>query len=283
MQQVVIKAGLIALTVAMAGSAARAEVGYAWRSAGASAETLAQRFPAPQGFRRSQPTPGSFGAWLAGLPLKPAGASVLLHTGQPKGRQDVHAAVVDIDAGARDLQQCADAIMRLRAEWLFAAGRARDIAFNDTGAAKPMSFARWAEGERPKPQGRGLVWSRTAAADPSYASFRRYMDSVFTFAGTYSLERELASAPTSDAQPGDVFIKGGFPGHAVLVVDVVTHTTTGEKRLLLAQSFMPAQDIHILKDPARAGDAWWFPAPAPGQPFQTPEWPFPPDSLKRWR
>jgi Domain of unknown function (4846) len=283
MLQGLVKAGLTALAVAFGASAAHADVGYAWRSAGARAETIAQRFPPPQGFRRQQHATGSFAAWLAGLPLKPAGASVLLHTGQPKARQDVHAAVIDIDAGTKDLQQCADAVMRLRAEWLFAAGRAREIAFNDTGAAKPMSFARWAEGERPKPQGRGLVWSRIAAADASYASFRRYMDSVFAYAGTYSLDRELTSVTIGDVQPGDVFIKGGFPGHAVLVVDVVTHAATGEKRLLLAQSFMPAQEIHILKDPARSGEAWWFPPPAPGQLFLTPEWPFPPDSLKRWR
>jgi hypothetical protein len=40
---------------------------------------------------------------------------VLLYNGAPKFRQDVHAAVIDIDVGTRDLQQCADATMRLRA------------------------------------------------------------------------------------------------------------------------------------------------------------------------
>ena len=53
--------------------------------------------------------------------MKPANAPVLIYTGAQKWRQDVHAAVIDIDVGRRDLQQCADAIMRLRAEWLFAA------------------------------------------------------------------------------------------------------------------------------------------------------------------
>jgi hypothetical protein len=40
--------------------------------------------------------------WLRGLPLKPAGAPVLLFNGAPKFRQDVHAAVIDIDVGTRD-------------------------------------------------------------------------------------------------------------------------------------------------------------------------------------
>ncbi len=54
--------------------------------------------------------------------MKPAGAPVLTYTGAPKWRQDVHVAVIDIDVGKRDLQQCADAIMRLRGEWLYGRG-----------------------------------------------------------------------------------------------------------------------------------------------------------------
>lgn len=273
----------VVLAIGSDATQARAETAYAWRNEVAVRESLLARFPPPAGYVRLKPAPRSFAAWLGGLPLKPSGAPVLLHTGHPKSRQDVHAAVIDIDVGSKDLQQCADAIMRLRAEWLIAAGRLGDIAFNDTGRGTPMPFSRWAEGDRPKPQGNALVWSRAAAADSSYASFRRYMDAVFTYAGTYSLERELKSVPVGDVQPGDVFIKGGFPGHAVLVIDIATNAATGEQRLLLAQSFMPAQEIHILKDPAHGENAWWFAPPMPGQPFQTPEWLFPPDSLRRWR
>jgi hypothetical protein len=224
---------------------------------------------------------GSFGAWLRGLPLKASGAPVLLYTGVPKFRQDVHVAVVDIDVGTRDLQQCADAVMRLRAEWLFAVGRAHEIAFNDTGSAKPIAFARWAAGERPRLSGRSLSWSRSAAPDGAYASFRRYMDVVFAWAGTYSLERELKPAAPADMAAGDVFIKGGFPGHAVLVADVVENRTTGEKRFLLLQSYMPAQEIHVLKNPADADGSPWYPL-AFGDRLVTPEWVFARDSLRRW-
>ena len=114
-------------------------------------------------------------------------------------------AVIDIDVGKRDLQQCADAIMRLRAEWLFAANRKQDIRFNDTEGRR-LSFA--------------------ARRDSGYASFRKYMDYVFAYAGTYSLERELKPAPLPKLQAGDVFIKGGFPGHAVLVADVAENAQT---------------------------------------------------------
>ena len=58
---------------------------------------------------------------------------------------------------------------------------------------------------------------------------------------------------------GDLFIKGGFPGHAVLVADVAENRATGERRFLLVQSFMPAQEMHVLKNPANADGSPWYP------------------------
>jgi hypothetical protein len=267
---------------AVLATAAGAEPRYAWldgRSVPA-ADTLSRRIPPPAGFVRKPAAPGSFAAWLRELPLKPAGAPVLLHSGAPKRRQDVHLAVIDIDVGKRDLQQCADAIMRLRAEWLFAAGRPGEIAFNATGPDKPIAFARWAAGERPRISGRSLSWSRGAAGDASHASFRRYMDVVFAWAGTHSLERELKSVPAAELTAGDLFIKGGFPGHAVLVADMV-ESGGGERRFLLLQSFMPAQEMHVLKDPASGDGSPWYRLDF-GERLVTPEWEFARDSLRRW-
>ena len=273
-----ILAVLFALAPAGAGSEPSA---YRWPRSAPAADSLAARIVPPPGFERVAAERGSFAAWLRGLPLKPAGAPVLLHTGAPKSRQDVHVAVIDIDVGTRDLQQCADAVMRLRAEWLFAADRPREIAFNDTGSARPIAFARWSAGERPRLSGRALSWSRSAAPDAGYGSFRRYMDVVFAWAGTYSLERELKPAPLPDLAAGNLFIKGGFPGHAVLVADVVENKATGERRFLLLQSYMPAQDIHVLENPADPGASPWYPL-AFGDRLVTPEWTFPRDSLRRW-
>lgn len=234
---------------------------YAWRKDAAPlpAETLAARIQPPAGFSRTEAPPQSFAAWLRGLPMKPAGAPVHLHTGVPKARQDVHAAVVDIDTGRRDLQQCADAIMRLRAEWLWSGGRRAEIGFDYTDGRR-RSFA--------------------ATGHTDYAGFRKYMDAVFAYAGTYSLERELEPVGAGDIEVGDVFIKGGFPGHAVLVADMATDAT-GARRFLLVQSYMPAQEIHVLKNPAAADGSPWYAAPVV-YPFVTPEWTFPAGSLKRW-
>ena len=268
---------VIAAFAVVALDARAAEAQHPWRKGQPPAETIAARIPPPTGAVRTPLPAGSFGAWLRELPLKPAGAPVLLHDGRLKPRQDVHLAVVDIDVGRRDLQQCADAIMRLRAEWLLSAGRVSEIAFNYTSGGR-VPFSRWAEGERPSPAGRGIAWSRSAPADGSYASFRRYMDQVFAYAGTASLARELK--PATDAAIGDVIIKGGFPGHAVLIADEAM-LPGGERRFLLLQSFMPAQDMHILKNPASSDGSPWYEL-APGQPIQTPEWTFPAGSLKRF-
>ncbi len=275
-------AALLVMTMLVATSGAIAGEHYAWRSKGAAeSERLDHRFTPPDGFVRVSVPDGSFAAWLRGLPLKSEGTSVHLYTGAPKWRQDVHAAVIDIDTGTRDLQQCADAVMRLRAEWQFARGETRRIAFNDTGGGKPMPFSRWAAGERPRAEGRALVWAKRAPPDASYASFRRYMDTVFTWAGTHSLERELIPVKDGRVEIGDVIIKGGFPGHAVLVADVAENSATGERRFLLIQSFMPAQDMHVLKGRDTPDSSPWYRL-APDQPFVTPEWMFPPGSLRRW-
>ncbi len=248
-------------------STAHAEPRYAWVnvqppaaiSSTAPADTLASRIAPPPGFARIETPPGSWGEWLHSLPLKPVGAPVLTYTGAQKWRQDVHVAVLDIDVGKRDLQQCADAVMRLRAEWLYASNRKNEIAFNDT-------------------DGKRRAFSKQAKQD--YAAFRKYMDLVFAYAGTWSLDRELKPAKLSGLQTGDVFIKGGFPGHAVLVADMAMNAA-GEKRFLLLQSYMPAQDIHVLKNPNAADGSPWYGTDI-GLQLATPEWNFTAAQLKRW-
>lgn len=240
--------------------AAAAAPKYAWSAATPNPDTLSARVPPPPGFERIPVAAGSWAEWLRGLPMKPAGSPVLTYTGGQKWRQDVHVAVIDIDVGKRDLQQCADAVMRLRAEWLYANGRAKDIAFNDT------------DGKRRR-------YSQASKQD--YGGFRKYMDLLFAYAGTYSLDKELKSAPVEQIQIGDVFIKGGFPGHAILVADMVQNPKTGEKRFLLVQSYMPAQEIHVLKYPQSADGTPWYETDF-GASLVTPEWTFARAQLKRW-
>lgn len=232
----------------------------------------------PAGFKRIVAEPGSWAAWLRQLPLKPPATPIRLYTGALRGQQDTHAAVIDVDVGNRDLQQCADAIIRLRAEWLWSQQRPHEIAFNYTGGGR-VTFSRWALGERPSPDGK--LWKSGGMADPSYAAFRKYLEHVMVYAGTASLERELTPITVDKVAIGDVFIKGGFPGHAILVIDLARNPTTGETRILLAQSHMPAQDIHILKNPASSDGSPWYSLDF-GERLVTPDWTFARTTLRRW-
>ena len=87
------------------------------------ASTACSRFQCPEGFTRVKADSNSFTSWLRGLPLLPEGTQVHLFNGELKYNQGAQAAVIDLDVPKADLQQCADAVMRLRAEYLFAAGQ----------------------------------------------------------------------------------------------------------------------------------------------------------------
>ncbi len=245
-----------------------------------SGKTMEPRFPVPAGFVRLRADSTSFAAYLRRMPLHPHGYPVHLYDGSLKSWQAAHIAVLQVDVGAGDLQQCADAVIRLRAEYLYQQKRFGDIHFNFTNGFK-AEYTRWRNGERIRVSGNRSWWVPGGAASGSYAGFRRYLDQVFMYAGTASLERELKPVPLSNIQPGDVWIQGGHPGHAVLVMDVAVQPETGERLFLLAQSFMPAQEIHVLKNPANSDANPWYSNARPGEQLATPEWTFLKSQLRR--
>jgi len=255
---------------------------YSWLSQFPPENALVNRISAPSNYQRMKVAKNSFGDWLRHLPLKPEGTKVMLHNGGMKHNQNAHSAVIDIDTGTRDLQQCADAIMRLKAEYHFGLEQFEQIHFNYTSGDK-VSFDDWRYGKKPQVSGNNVTFSsRTNVSDNSYENFKRYMLSIFYYAGTYSLEKEMRSVPINDMQIGDVFIQGGFPGHAVVVVDMAADATTGEKLFMLAQSYMPAQDMHILKNPTNRNLSPWYSINFKGS-LYTPEWTFEQSDLHRFR
>ena len=245
-----------------------------WPTTQRAGDSIEERFAPPSGFTRTTAPPESLASFLRGLPLLDGNPDVLLFDGTAKRYQRGHAAVIDIDVGKHDLQQCADAVMRLLAEHRYA--HKLPVCFTAT-SGDPMPWARYASGERPAVSGNHLTWSPRAQPDASHDAFRAYLDMVFTWAGTLSLHRDL-TAVTDDVrlEPGDVFIVGGSPGHAVLVADVAENAA-GEQRFLLVQSYMPAQQIHVLRAPEGA----WYRLPGSGRELATPEWTFPAGSRRR--
>lgn len=208
-----------------------------------------QSIPTPAGYTRVQAV--GFGEYLRNVTLK-SDKTVYLYNGQKKQNQDAQYAVLDVSVGDKDLQQCADAVMRLRAEWLFKTKQYDKIVFNSVDG-KPVRF---------KPPF-------------EYWHLQKHMGVVFALCNSWSLDRDMKSKRIQDVEIGDVLIKGGFPGHVVIVVDVAINKN-GEKAFMLAQSYMPAQDIHILKG---EDGPWYF---AREGVIETPEYTFHSSQLKTW-
>ncbi len=240
--------------------------------------TVEERFLLPEGFSRVEIEEGSFQQYLRGLGLKPHGSKVLYFDGREKNKENVYAAVVDMEIGSRDLQQCADAIIRLRAEYFYGRGEYDKIHFNFTNGFR-VDYTKWMEGYRIAVDGNNTSWVKRTEASSSYESFRKYLDIVFAYAGTISLEKELETVELADMEIGDVFIQGGSPGHAVIVVDMAENKETGERIFMLAQSYMPAQEIQILHNPENESISPWY-SISFGDTLKTPEWTFDSSALK---
>ncbi len=254
---------------------------YSWHSNYDIKDALINRIPVPEGFKRTTEKIGSFADWLRFLPLKPGNPDVCLYNGKLKNYQGGHYALVDIDVGKTDIQQCADAVMRMRAEYLYSIKEFELLHFNFT-SGHSIGFKKWVEGYRTVIKDNNVSWSMTTSADNSYKTFKGYMNTIFNYAGTSSLSKELKKvSDISDIKIGDVFIVGGFPGHAVLVIDVCVNSVSGEKLFLIQQSYMPAQDIHILKNLNNAIQSPWYSVRFASD-LETPEWTFSKDQLMRF-
>lgn len=236
--------------------------------------------PLPAGYVRLPQTSTSYGAWLRSRALKNDN-TVYLYNGKPKNNQDAQYAVLDIDVGSKDLQQCADAVMRLRADYLYSCKQYDAISFLFTNGFD-CDYRHYANGYRLRISDNGCTWVPKGRQDYSYETFRQYLDLVYSYAGTQSLQHQLQTVAFAAMQPGHVLLQARQPyGHAVTVMDMAYHPKTGDTIFLLAQSYMPAQDIHILKNPGNKKLSPWY-SMRSGNNIETPEWTFTPADLKRF-
>ena len=245
-----------------------------------SGSTVGERIKVPEGFERINVENDSYGQYLRNLPVKPDGEKIKLYNGDVTNK-DVHVAVLDIDVGERDLQQCADAAIRLRAEYLYGQGLYKRIHFNFTNGFN-ADYLNWMNGNRIVIDGNKTYWTKKTQYSNEYSSFRKYLDMVFAYAGTLSLSEEMKNETIENMQIGDLFLKGATPGHAVIIMDMAKDNKTGEKIFLLAQSYMPAQDIHILKNPENEQLSPWYSVNF-GEVLRTPEWTFDKGQLMRFQ
>ncbi len=242
-------------------------------------KTISTRFFPPKSYFQKKIPKNSYRHYLQNLPLKPFGEYVTYFNGQKKNGNGVYISVIDLSIGKRDLHQCADAVMRLRAEFLWNEKRYSEIHFNFTNGFR-VDYSEWMKGRRIIVKGNKTYWSNRNAPSNTYNDFWKYMEIIFSYAGTLSLEKELVHQPIDSLSIGDVFIQGGSPGHAIVVVNTAKNEN-GEKLFLLAQSYMPAQELQLLINPKEKELSPWY-SLQDLQRLETPEWTFNSTDLKRF-
>ncbi len=121
--------------------------------------------PTPDGYKRVS-TDG-FGTYLRNLKLK-NDKTVYLYNHEKKLNQDAQFAVIDMSVGDMDLQQCADAVIRLRAEYLFQSGKFSKIKFTNV---------------------QGTVLQFKPPYDHGHLTL--FLEYVFRFCNSYSLNKEV--------------------------------------------------------------------------------------------
>lgn len=191
----------------------------------------------PWGYERIDGDDAAYSEFLRLLPLKGRGSDVMLFTGGKSRSQSLSYAVLDLPL-LSNAEQCADACMRLRAEYLYRTGQYGRISFHDVN-------------------GNTLAYG----SGSSRKAFKQYLRHLYGVASTFSLSREMKTRPLADMQPGDVFVypapQGQMYGHAVMVVDVAVNSE-GKKAFLLAEGNTPACNIHVMRNLANPYRSPWF-------------------------
>lgn len=215
--------------------------------------------PLPEGYKRESVS--EYGTWIRNIKLS-KDCIVYYFNGDAKHDQSIHVGILEFDIGKRDLQQCADACMRIRAEYLYQEKKFDEIKFL-------LASGKWKSYSDYKPQN-------------EYKTFRKYMDYIFAYANTTSLSKKMKPvADFNELQIGDVIVQSGTPyGHAVTVMDVCVNEK-GEKQFMISQSYMPAQSIEILINPKSITKSPWYPVNFEGD-LITPEWTFLKQDLRRF-
>ncbi|RMB56364.1 hypothetical protein EAX61_14875 [Dokdonia sinensis] len=219
--------------------------------------TVKDRIKLPEGFKRDYTVQNTFSHYIHNYKLKPGDAQVINYDGEPYIYQAGHIGVLDLPVPSNGLQQCADALIRLRAEYLWDNNRKDEIGFKFT-SGHYCSWEKYAAGFRPKVNGNKVTFSKTAKANASKANFYNYLNLIFTYAGTYSLAQELREIKAlNEIKIGDLLIYPGFPGHVIMIADIA-RDENGKPHFVFLQGNTPAQSVHLIKNPNNRDLSPWY-------------------------
>ena len=242
--------------------------------------TIPERISTPYTYKRIAAEQKSFAEYLRNFPLKKAGSPVLLYNGHEKPNQSAHAAVFALPIENQDLQQSAQVIMRLYAEYFYHTAQEEKIKF----LFENKTLCKWTDWKRDfriDVAGSLKKWTRFEQPPDKNKAFLDYLRNVFSYTNTFSMQSyESKPISFSELQIGDILMDAGSPGHVCMVVDIAESKKEGQRVFLLAQGFRPAQDFYILKNPNRINDPWYHEEDF-RFPLRTNEYIFPRENWRR--
>ena len=100
----------------------------------------------PRGFHFFLGKDSMYANWILNQKLR-KDKNVYLYNHKLKQNQQAQFAVLDMDIGKKDLVQCADAVIKLRADYFFQKGKFEQIIFYAT-SGQLLDFCRWQAGTR---------------------------------------------------------------------------------------------------------------------------------------
>ena len=216
--------------------------------------TIKTRYELPQGYHRVKTGNGSFEEYLQNLPLKPIGYSTHLYDGSLKNRK-IATSVIDLDIDSVDLQHSADAIIRLRAEYLYKTGQFDKISFIFKDGFQ-CDYTKWAQGFRVRTDGNRTRWYKAdnKTEEYTYPTFREYLRTVFANTDESTLAKEMRDAREDEFGIGTVIFDRNNPRNVAIIVDMLERDTIrhgygwdNAEVVLLAQGGNPAQEIEIIR------------------------------------
>lgn len=247
---------------------------------------IENRYNPPEGYSRVEADKDSFAYFLRHEKLKKYGEKSIYYNGKEKKSEGVYDSVFDIDLEGKNLLHCADACYKFMGDYLYSQGKYDNIKFHFVSGGV-ADFGKYVKGYRVNPE----TGDYYEGASPSSSEdvYKKFINLVYAYSGTLSLEIDTYAVDIDDMQIGDVFVIGGTPGskrvgHAIMVVDMAKDENNN-KVFMLAQSYMPAQQTQILINKKEKEISPWYSLEKVKKENKllSPQWTFQLNELRRFK
>ena len=196
----------------------------------------------------------SFAEYLRNLPLKNKGSEVIDYRGGVfKSSSDTSVAfIVDMDIKGRRLEQCMDILVRIYAEYLWVVNQVDNLILPLPGGYW-LKWQDWNAGLRPFFKGINVSMIKSDQPDSSYNAYRTYLNTVYSESHTQQFYHAYQTVDREKVQIGDIIIKKGTKGHAIMIVDMAK-SKHGDTVALIGNGDTPACQFFLLN--YKADKSW---------------------------